>query len=430
MFHKTIAAEFFTTINKSLFSKSFEYLTFKLPKIRYWDNNTLLKKELWNFLWLLDYENQIITCYNGRSALYHALEIIWLEKNDEVIVSGYTCISVPNAVIQAVNKARWKIKYNDIESTNLWLSITWLHNSINDNTKVIIVQHTFGRASKVWEILKIAKEKWIFVIEDCAHSLWTQIHQKKIWTFWDISIFSSWRDKVISSVSGGYLIINNQECLEKSKHLGYKQIMPSKWLTIKNLNYNIFWYLSYLLYDILKIGKIIIHFSRKFWFITEIIEAHEKNCSFSQFNYQLPNSLAGLALHELRNLENITEHRITLAGIYNEKLNSNYFKPIFHIDNSHENNFFRYPILCKSEKVKDELYQYMRKKKVLLWNTWSWKNIVPKWSALEKAQYVPWSCPMAENIAQRILTLPNHWWVNKKQVNRIITLLNKFESNV
>jgi len=203
MFKKTIISEFFTTINVSIFFRSIAFLTYKLPFIRYWKSVWLFENKLLKYIWV--YDSKVVSFYNWRSAIFHCLKMIWLNNKDEVIVSGYTCISVSNAVLQA-----WaKIIYSDINKNNLWLNLLDLKKNITKHTKVIIVQHTFGKPSNIKDIIKIAKENNILVIEDCAHSLWSKYNWKKLGFFWDFSIFSSWRDKVISWVTWWFLIINN-----------------------------------------------------------------------------------------------------------------------------------------------------------------------------------------------------------------------------
>ena len=69
----------------------------------------------------------------------------------------------------------------------------------------------------------------------------------------------------------------------------------------------------------------------------------------------------------------------------------------------------------------------MKINNVLLWNTWSWINIAPIWSNLSNAKYTLWSCPKAEDISQRILTIPNHKLITIDDSFKIVELLNNFE---
>ena len=422
MFNKIVISEFFTTVSFTIFLRTLWLLTYKLPFLRYWNYNQYVEDELLWYTWNVN--SKIIGLYNWRSAIYHALKMIWVTKNDEVIVNWYTCISVSNAVIQS-----WaKIIYSDINNKNLWFNISELTNNITQNTKVIIVQHTFWKPAFIKEIIELAKENGILIIEDCALSLWSRVKWEKLWSLWDFSIFSTWRDKVISSVTWWFLIINNTNYFKNIKKIKDKLKMPSRFLTIKNLSYNILAYISYKFYNILNIWKFVIFISRKLNLITEILSSKEKKCHFNDFNYKLPNSLAYLASKELEKIKFIRTHRRSIWEYYDELLNNKNFKPLFKRVEWEKNNYFRYPIVVKNEKIKKSLYNYMKNNNIILGNSWSGTNIVPIWSSLTNAQYDLWSCPVAEDLSRRILTLPNHNLVSFDDITIIVNLLNKFKN--
>lgn len=420
MFKKTIISEFFTTVSFPIFVRTLWLLTYKFPIILYWSSIENIENKISSYMWTPD--SKIYSFYNWRSALFHALKIIWVKADDEIIVSWYTCVSVSNAVIHS-----WaKIVYSDINKNDLWLNINELENNITKKTKVIIVQHTFWKASEVKDIIKIAKNNNILVIEDCAHSLWSSFDEKKLWSYWDFSIFSTGRDKVISWVSWGFLLINNKDFFSKAINVLSVLKMPWIILTIRNLWYNLVAYKAYKTYDFFKMWKIIIFLSRKLHIITEILSKDEKECNFKIFNYKLPNSLAFLASKEIEQLELITTHRRSIVEYYEKKLDNKHFKVLFKMWKKEKSNYFRCPILVKTEKKAEELYNYMRINNVLLWNSWSGSNIVPKWSDLAKAKYNIWSCPIAEDVSRRILLIPNHALISPNEAKNVTKLLNNF----
>jgi len=428
MFKKTIISEFFTTVSFSQAIQSLYLMTFWIYKLRTGKDNKLLEKELCPHSVSpkgREVAQKIISFYNWRSAIFHALKIIWVNSEDEVIVNAYNCVSVSNAVIQSWSK----IIYSDIEEETLSFDFEILKTNISEKTKVIIIQHTFWKQARDYDkIIKLAKQKNILVIEDCAHSLGSPLLQRRgvRGEVWDFLIFSTGRDKVISSVTGWFLVINNPPLaplwrVEELNSLNLELEMPSILLTLKNLNYNIVWYKAYKLYDFLKLWKIIIFLSRKLNFITEILTPNEKACNFDNFYLKLPNSLAYLARKELKKIEEYTKIRKNNYEYYLEN------SPIIPFLKGDENNFFRVPILLKSEEEKNELYKLARKNNILLWNTWSWTNLAPLWTNFEKAKYKIWSCPVAEDISKRILTLPNHKLITKKDLEKVVKVLNEFK---
>ena len=143
MSKKTIISEFFTTVSLNQYLDSIYSMTFRLPKLRKWNDIEKAEKSLINYLWATD--SKMISFYNWRSALYNALKMIWIKKSDEIIVSWFTCVTVSNAVIQS----SWKIIYSDIDKKTLWFDIKELEKNITSKTKVIVVQHTFGKPSNI-----------------------------------------------------------------------------------------------------------------------------------------------------------------------------------------------------------------------------------------------------------------------------------------
>lgn len=421
MFKKILISEFFTTISFKQALDSVYLLSFWIKKLEYWKEIKKIEYELLSYLG--NRKSKILSIYNWRSAIYHILKSLKLSNLDEVIISWYTCISVSNAVIQS----GVKLIYSDINKKTLWLDVNKLVNNITKNTKVIIIQHTFWKASNILPIIQLAKENNILIIEDCAHSLWSTHNWKHLWTFWDFSIFSTWRDKVISSVTGWFLVINNKKYFKNIEKIKIQLKIPSKWLIIQNLLYNIVWYKSYIFYNIFKIWKIIIYISRKLNIITEILSNNEKKCNYNNFNYMLPNSLAYLALKQIKELDRLSNNRIIISEYYNSKITNKKIEILFKKQNNEINNYFRFPILLKTTKIKIELYNYMKNNDILLWNTWSWINIVPIWSDLHNAKYINWSCPISEDISKRILTLPNHKLISIKDMKIIVQLLNDFK---
>ena len=87
-------------------------------------------------------------------------------------------------------------------------------------------------------------------------------------------------------------------------------------------------------------------------------------------------------------------------------------------------------LVWKNPDILDELYIYMRSNNIILWKTWSQTNIVPVWSDFKKALYKKWSCSVAENLSNRILTLPNHFSITTTDTKKIIELLNKEKDGI
>jgi len=406
MFKKTLIAHFLTTLNISMVLESIKYLTYKYNKILIWENTKLLENNLKKYLNCKN--SEIISFYNWRSALYNCFKILNLNKNDEVIIQWYTCISVINSIIQA-----WlKPVYVDIDDT-CNININLIQQHVTKKTKVLIVQHTFWNPADILTLKNIAKDNNLVLIEDCAHTLWSEFNWQKIWTFWDFWIFSFWRDKVISSVNWGFLVINNLKYKQNIKlvNINKKEI-------IKNLFYNIIWFIAYKTYNILHLWKIILFLSTKYNLFPKIISASEKQCNYSKLNYSYPNSLAWIWIKELQKINYYNLHRHQIAKIYLENIHNKNITFIPKIQNSKINNYMFMIRIVDIKKV----INYCKKYNILLWNYWSWTNIVPLWSTNSLYNN---NCFKALEISNSILQLPTHSWISEKNALYISKILNE-----
>jgi hypothetical protein len=79
-----------------------------------------------------------------------------------------------------------------------------------------------------------------------------------------------------------------------------------------------------------------------------------------------------LALKELKRIKIYSKNRYFIQNYYDENIKNDCIEKILS-----KNTYFQYPILLKNKKIKDELYDYMKKNNILLGKNWSQTNIVP-----------------------------------------------------
>lgn len=412
---KTIITHFFTTINISQVLRMFLFVINPYNLVRYknWKYIKILEEKFLGYLWTKN--SKIISFYNARSALFHWLKLLWVKAWDEVIIQSYTCVSVVNSVIQT-----WATPiFVDVDET-LNISIFDLKSKITENTKVIILQHTFWNPANIWEIKKIADENNIFLIEDCAHSLWAEYDSKKVGTFWDLSVFSFWRDKVISTVNGGFLVINNEKYFSKVNEI--KSELVDLWILeiLKNIAYIFISFKAKIFYDFLGLGKFIIFISRKLHLVPEVLSCLEKSCQEKNLYFKYPNVLAFIWVKELEKVDFYNNHRIKLAKIYEENLWKNTFPKT--LENT-KNIYLRFVYFSKN---REELKKYFRQNDILLWD-WYQDVIAPAGTILEKTWYKIWSSMNAEKYSSLTTNLPNHIWISEIDAFRVIDLIKKIE---
>ena len=144
---------------------------------------------------------------SGTNALHLALLALNIEENDEVIMPSYVCASV----LSAVNYTKARAVLSDIDSDfadrGYNVSARTIESKITKNTKAVIVPHMFGTSVEIDDIKKFG----IPIIEDCAHSLGAEYKGRKVGSLGEISIFSFYATKIISTGSGGMVATSNDE---------------------------------------------------------------------------------------------------------------------------------------------------------------------------------------------------------------------------
>lgn len=355
---------------------------------------------------------------SGRSCLLAAFEAINLKRGDEVIIQSFTC----NAVVNPILKFGAKPVYIDIQA-DLNLDVNKIEEKITSKTKAIIAQHTFGMPCDIGAVGAICKKHNLILIEDCAHALGAKINGKYCGSFGDLSFFSFGRDKVISSVYGGMLCVNNPNLLEKARDFQNKTSYPKNAWTLQQLLHPVLvnW-LILPLYDVF-FGKLIMAIVINLGILSKSVAKIENQGGLpAYFPLRLPNALAVLALNQLRKLERYNRHRREIADFYARELgNSQDYEIVF--KNSEPNKepiYMKYPLINKTGK---DIAGEMKASNIYLNDGWRNSPIMPPSTVLEKMVYSEGSCRLAEEISKKIIYLPTHINVSINDAKKIVYLL-------
>ncbi len=162
-------------------------------------------------------EDEVFFYWKGRVALYGLLRAMGIGPGDEVVIQGYTCVVVANAVLYLGATP----VYADIDPSTYNFDLVSLRGKISSRTKVIICQNTYGLSSHLEEIEAIAAEasarfgRRVFTIEDCTHGFGGSYHGKPNGTFCDASFFSTQWSKPYTTGVGGFCVVHDPELREK-----------------------------------------------------------------------------------------------------------------------------------------------------------------------------------------------------------------------
>jgi len=152
---------------------------------------------------------------SGTAALDIALKSLNFKKNDEVIIPAFSIISTALCVI----KLGLKPVLVDCDLYSWNIKIDSLIKKITKKTKAIIITHLYGFPVDMNKILKLSKKKNIKIIEDSAELIGQKYYNKKCGSFGDISTFSFYANKHITTGEGGMILTDNYKLYNKSKSL-------------------------------------------------------------------------------------------------------------------------------------------------------------------------------------------------------------------
>lgn len=151
---------------------------------------------------------------SGTSALYLALRALDIKEGDEVI-------TVPNsffATAEAITLTGAKPVFVDVDESTALVDVKKIPFAITKKTKAIIPVHLYGQCADMDEILKIAKENNLFVIEDACQAHGAEYKGRHAGTMGDLACFSFYPGKNLGTYGeGGAVAGNNEELVEKVK---------------------------------------------------------------------------------------------------------------------------------------------------------------------------------------------------------------------
>ena len=176
-----------------------------------------------------------VTTSNGTVALHLALKALGITKDDEVIVPDLTFIATANAVTYCnaipifvdSHPEYWCIDPEKVEK------------KITNKTKAIIPVHLYGHPCDMDAIMDIAKDHGLFVIEDAAEAHGAEYKGRKVGSFGDVSCFSFYGNKILTTGEGGVCLTDNEELRENMRALRDHAMDPNRryWHDVVGFNY-------------------------------------------------------------------------------------------------------------------------------------------------------------------------------------------------
>ena len=159
------------------------------------------------------------------AALHLALEAAGVGAGDEVITTPITFASTANVI---VHRGATPV-FVDVEPDTLNIDAAQIDAAVTGRTKAIIPVDFAGHPCDVETILLIARHRGLVVIEDAAHAIGAEYHGRRVGSLADMTAFSFYATKNITSAEGGALTTNNPKWAERAGIMALHGISRDAW---------------------------------------------------------------------------------------------------------------------------------------------------------------------------------------------------------
>lgn len=369
------------------------------------------------------YGGEVLLTYKGREALRLALRMIssgdesGIYRQDRTIkptvgICGFTCY----AVYDAIKREGYQVRYLDIIDGDLNFSFEKLVIGIHKHPsmKVLIIQNTLGFPCEMKYISKFCKDRGIVLIEDLAHSAGAKYADgQEAGTVGDFAVLSFSQDKMVDGITGGAVIVKNQESRIKNQEFANISL-KQQW---KDRFYPLFTWIIRKTYGI-GLGKALHAFFKKFDLLSKPMVGLQSDKIFA-----LPDWYCYLIYKQFMDLEKDLIRRRKIASVYANGLNESILSPVkaeLTKQISIASNL-RFPIFIEK---RGELIAFLKKQGIFVSDIWFDSPIAPK-SYLQLTDYNH-DCPNSEKVSLKILNLPTHKNVSEQDAKYIVEKVNEW----
>lgn len=157
--------------------------------------------------------NSALVVNSGTTALVAALYGLEIDEGDEVIVPAFTFIATANAV----RLIGAEPVFADIEPDTYGLDPTSVEDNLSESTAAIISVHPYGTSCRIDELVDLAAERDIPLIEDAAEVLGAEFDGQKLGSFGDAAALSFCQNKIVPTGEGGAVVTDDDELAERVK---------------------------------------------------------------------------------------------------------------------------------------------------------------------------------------------------------------------
>jgi perosamine synthetase len=315
-----------------------------------------------------------IAVSSGSAALDIAIEALEINPGDEVIMPTFTIISPAFSVVK-----KGAIPVLIDSDPNSWnMNVNQIEAKITKKTKAIVVVHIYGLPVDMNPITNLCQKYNLFLIEDAAEMHGQEYMGQKCGSFGDISIFSFYPNKHITTGEGGMIVVNDDRLAEKCR-------------VLRNLSFN-------------PTGRRFIH----------------NNIGW---NYRMTNLQAAIGLAQLERVEKHIEIKREIGRLYNDGLNvGDHFQKPLNSTIYANNIYWVYGLVASTQELSETTSEKLNSLNIgtrpFFWCMHE-QPVFQKMGLFENEAY-----PVAEKLARNGFYIPSGLGLSKSQINEVIRIFN------
>jgi perosamine synthetase len=322
-----------------------------------------------------------IAVNSGTAGLHLGLNAVGIQEGDEVLVPTMTFAATAEVVLYF----KAKPVLVDCQPGTFNMDPKELERKITKKTKAIIPVHFGGQPCEMDRILEIASQHHLKVIEDAAHAIPAKYRGTTVGTIGDITAFSFYATKNITTGEGGMITTDNDEYAEKMRIMSLHGISKDAW---KRYTAEGSWY-----YEILYPG----------------------------YKYNMTDIAAAIGIQQLRKCDRLWELRERYAGLYNEGISdlTEISRPV--VIESAQHAWHLYVIQLNLERLKinrNEFIELLKKENIGTSVHFIPLHLHPYYR--KTYGYTPSDFPNATSVYERIISLPLYPRMTERDVADVI----------
>ena len=317
-----------------------------------------------------------ITFINGTATMHAILLAKGIGKGDEVIVPPLTMASTTFAVLQVGATPI----YADVDSLTYQIDPKSIEKKITNNTKAIITVALYGLSPDMDEIMKLASDKNIFVLEDNAETMKSYYKGKLAGTIGHAASFSFQSSKHLTAGEGGMVITDDENLaldVRRVSSLVYSGISSQKGKITKN----------------------------------QIQSPDYFRHVSSGFNFRMPELCAAVALGQLERVDELVQRRIDVANLFLEIVNKTDWITAQHTPEHCVNSYWTFVSKLENPAIswtnfRDKFQEFGGDG---IYAPWKLTYQEPFYNELKNKEEDPY-CPVAEKLQKTLLQFKTNYW--------------------